>query len=103
MTPEKRLTNAIVKRLAERQADGDKIWWLKVHGGAQQRAGIPDLIICHNGHFIGLEVKIHGKNASPLQTHEIMLISSAGGTATVVRSVAEVEEALALNGLSKCM
>lgn len=52
----------------------------------QGRAGIPDLILCINGHFIGLELKGErpGTGPSKLQTECLWNIADAGGTASVV-------------------
>ena len=63
----------------------------KEHGGQYGTAGIPDIIVCHRGHFIALEAKV-GKNIpTKLQTVTIEQIRKAGGTAAVVRSVADVK------------
>ena len=67
----------------------------KEHGGQYGTAGIPDIIVCHRGHFIALEAKV-GKNIpTKLQTVTIEQIRKAGGTAAVVRSVEDVKAALA--------
>ena len=39
----------------------------KVHGEIFMRAGIPDIIACFNGKFIGIEVKDEGNKPSELQ------------------------------------
>jgi hypothetical protein len=70
----------------------------KIHGGPMQETGIPDLLICIQGLFIGAEVK-HQKpgeseqhardRATPSQRMQIMRINAAGGMAGVVLSVEE--------------
>lgn len=59
-------------------------WNFKVFGNAFQESGIPDIIGCINGRFIGLEIKSSRGKASDLQLYKIDLINKAGGYATVV-------------------
>ena len=66
-------------------------WCLKVHGSPYQRAGVPDLLCCHKGLFYAFEVKSPGERATPIQAHELQQVQTAGGTATVVTSVEDVQ------------
>ncbi|MEG2887282.1 MAG: hypothetical protein RR853_09175, partial [Aurantimicrobium sp.] len=54
-------------------------------------AGLPDLIVCAEGLFIGLEVKLPAtrSNTSARQDYVHGLINDAGGKATVVCSPIE--------------
>lgn len=69
--------------------------WFKVHGGPFQVAGLPDILGCHKGKFIGIEVKAPGKEKTLtlIQQEKIAKIKLAGGiafmatSATIVRSV----------------
>ena len=63
----------------------------KVHGSEFMMAGLPDIIVCAKGYFIGLETKLPEtrENVSPRQHYVHGLINSAGGKATVVCSPAE--------------
>ena len=63
----------------------------KEHGGQYGTAGIPDIIVCHRGHFIALEAKVGKNQPTKLQAVTIEQIRKAGGTAAVVRSVADVK------------
>ena len=63
----------------------------KEHGGMYGTAGIPDLIICYKGRFIGLECKVGRNTATALQQQTIRQILKAGGYAVVVKSVGEVK------------
>ena len=63
----------------------------KEHGGQYGTAGIPDIIVCHRGHFNALEAKVGKNTPTKLQTVTIEQIRKAGGTAAVVRSVADVK------------
>lgn len=87
-TLESPITKSIQRKL---KAMG--IWHYKTHGAIDQRRGLPDIICCYNGWFVGLEVKRPGRTATDLQAFTIKQIRLAGGIAGVVHSV---EEALAL-------
>lgn len=63
----------------------------KEHGGQYGTAGIPDIIVCHRGRFIALEAKVGKNTPTKLQAVTIEQIRKAGGTAAVVRSVADVK------------
>lgn len=88
--PETRLRKKIVKALEEAYPEA---LFRKIHGGPMQNVGIPDLLCCVEGRFVGLEVKRPGKKATPAQNLEIWKIIKAGGIAGVVRTP---EEALDL-------
>ena len=64
----------------------------KEHGGIYGTAGIPDIIVCHRGKFIALEVKAKNRKPTLLQHLTINKIKKAGGTAAVVYSLDEVKE-----------
>lgn len=57
-------------------------------------AGLPDLVVCADGHFIGLETKMPDKrnNVSPRQVYVHEQIRAAGGEVFVVTSVAEARQ-----------
>lgn len=63
----------------------------KEHGGQYATAGIPDIVVCHRGRFIALEAKVGKNQPTKLQAVTIEQIRKAGGTAAVVRSVADVK------------
>ena len=68
----------------------------KVHGSEHMMAGLPDIIVCAEGHFIGLETKrpTERHNTSPRQDYVHSLINDAGGHAFVVTSVQEARDAV---------
>lgn len=51
--------------------------------------GVPDLIFCHEGRFIGLELKSEKGTLSDAQRAVHPLIAQAGGRVEVARSIAE--------------
>ena len=73
----------LVKRLKKRLAKEVGGFWFKVHGGPFQLAGLPDLIGCVRGRFVGIECKAPGKlnRLTNLQKKIIRLIRKAGGLA----------------------
>lgn len=73
--------------------DGCFCW--KEHGGPYGTSGIPDIICCYRGRFLGFEVKTETGKPTKLQQAVIRKINRAGGTALIVRSVEDVKAALA--------
>ena len=57
---------------------------LNMPGSSQQRKGTPDLIVCINGTFWGIELKCKGNKPSPLQLHALKEIDNAGGIGIVL-------------------
>lgn len=88
--PESRLSRNIQKALRERGA-----FCFKVHGSEYMMAGLPDIVVCYNGLFIGLETKTpSGSGATPRQAYVHDRIREALGTVCVVRSVREALDVL---------
>ena len=59
------------------------------------KSGCPDLLMCINGRFVGLEVKASkGGITTKLQHYRIKEIKAAGGEAAVVTSVEEAMDVL---------
>lgn len=71
-------TNKVRKLLNVRGCYSEKIW-----GGGMQSAGIPDILVCYRGIFIGLELKVKNNKPSPLQEAKVKLIRDSGGIAGV--------------------
>lgn len=63
----------------------------KVHGSEYMMAGLPDIIVCAEGLFIGLETKLPStrSNTSAVQELRHQQINDAGGTAAVICSTSE--------------
>lgn len=62
-------------------------WRVKIHGQPFQTRGIPDVLICYKGLFIGVEFKIvrQGKmNVTPYQQYTLEKIHKAGGFPVIV-------------------
>lgn len=89
MANESLFITQIKKYLRDRGAYCEKIW-----GGGFQSAGIPDIIGCYRGHFIGIEAKVGNNKPSEIQKAKIKMINDAGGFAKVVWKLDEVKELL---------
>ena len=83
--------NDIVKAILKYLKTVPHCFAWKEHGGMYGTAGIPDLIVCYKGRFIGLECKVGKNTATVLQQQTIRQILKAGGYAVVVKSVGEVK------------
>lgn len=80
MASEKQFENKIKKYLKEHDA-----YFLKYWAGAQfTKSGVPDILTCVNGYFVGIEVKAQNGKPSELQLYNIQQIRKAGGFAYVV-------------------
>lgn len=82
----------LIKKISEYLKTVNDLFFWKEHGGQYGTAGIPDLIVCYKGRFIGLECKVGRNKATILQEVTIKQILRAGGYAMVVRTVEEVKE-----------
>lgn len=51
----------------------------KVHGSIYMKAGIPDIICCYKGYFIGIECKVGKNKMSKIQEEHMNMIVRAGG------------------------
>lgn len=75
MAAEKNFENRVKSYLKELGA-----WFLKYWGGAAYtKSGIPDLIVCIHGRFMGLEVKAPKGEPTELQLYNLEKIRKAGG------------------------
>lgn len=59
-------------------------WVLKTWSNGIQREGVPDLLVCCEGVFVGVELKAENGHPSALQLWNIEQIRAAGGVAIVL-------------------
>ena len=90
--PEKDIVAAIRRYLATL---GEDVFFWKEHGGALGTSGIPDIICCYKGRFLGLEAKLPGGKLTALQERALERINRAGGIARRVESVDDVRDVIA--------
>lgn len=80
MAAEKNFENRVKKYL-----DDCGAWWLKYWGGASYtKSGIPDLLCCSDGYFLGIEVKADSGEPSLIQLHHLRRIRDSGGYAILL-------------------
>ncbi len=48
------------------------------------RSGVPDVVCCFHGHFLGIECKAGKNKATPLQLRELSDIRKSGGTTFII-------------------
>lgn len=82
MGSEKDLQNKAIKYLKEMG-----IYYIKIHNSGYMRKGIPDLIICHQGQFIGVELKSPTGQTSKSQDMELYNIARSNGQAYVINNI----------------
>ena len=79
-TPERKVKLRVTKLLSERGA----YWFYPVASGYGS-AGIPDIVCCYHGRFIGIECKAGSGKTTALQENNLDRIKACGGFALVVR------------------
>lgn len=90
------LESNLVKRIKKKLQTEIHGFYVKIHGGPFQTAGLPDLVGCVNGKFIGIEVKLPGKerNLTPRQSLILQSIRDTGGIAFVATNPQEAVDML---------
>lgn len=74
MAAEKNYENRIKKYLESKGS-----WFVKFFANAYTSSGIPDILCCINGRFVGIEVKQETGKPSLLQKVHLKRIGEAGG------------------------
>ena len=78
-TPEKKVKDAVTKILRA----WDAYYFFPATGG-YGRSGVPDIIACYKGYFMGIECKAGTRQLTKLQERELERITAAGGFAFTV-------------------
>ena len=88
-TPEVKVKKQCVALLAQHGA----YYFFPVASG-YGRVGIPDIIVCFNGHFLGVECKAGSNKPTALQEAEMQKIRNAGGSTLVINedNINELQE-----------
>ena len=88
---ERDIVTAIKRYLASLGSD---VFFWKEHGSVYGTNGVPDIICCYKGRFLGLECKFPGGRLTKLQKRTIEKINRAGGVACRVESVEDVKRVI---------
>jgi hypothetical protein len=78
-TPEGKVKARLKKALKDRD-----IYYTMPFTAGYGASGVPDVLICHKGRFIGIECKANGNKPTALQGAHIQKINESGGIARVV-------------------
>lgn len=91
MTPEAK----VKKKVAEILKSAGAYYFYPVTGGFGM-SGVPDIVVCYRGHFIGIECKAGSNKPTALQEQNLAKIAAAGGISLVVneQNIVEVYAAL---------
>ena len=89
---ERDIVTAIKRYLASLGSD---VFFWKEHGSVYGPNGVPDIICCYKGRFLGLECKLPGGRLTELQKRALEKINRAGGIACRVESVEDVKRVIA--------
>jgi Holliday junction resolvase len=92
-TPEKKVKKKVVEILKQYGA----YYFYPVTGGFGA-SGVPDIVACCNGRFLGIEVKADAKKRGPtaLQQKNLNAINATGGVGVVIdaNNLDELEEVM---------
>lgn len=78
-TPEAKVKAKVVKQLKEIGA-----YYFSPVTGGYGRSGVPDIVACINGRFVGIECKAGKGTTTALQDKNLQAIKDSGGTALVI-------------------
>jgi len=84
MTPEGRVKEAIKKRLKKM---GVHVYYFFPLTGGYGKSGVPDIICCIHGRFVGIECKSGSAKPTELQKAQLQKIHIAGGLTFVVNEL----------------
>lgn len=76
---EKTFENKVKKFL-----ESEGCWFVKFFANSYTKQGIPDILACVNGYFVGVEVKAQQGKPSELQVYNVNKIRDSGGFAMIL-------------------
>ena len=78
-TPEGKVKDKVTRLLREAS-----VYYFFPATGGLGRSGVPDIVACVRGKFVGIECKAGKNKPTPLQLRELRAIEAAGGTSIIV-------------------
>ena len=78
-TPEKKVKQKVCAKLKELGA-----YYFYASTGGYGASGIPDIVACYKGKFIGIECKANGNKATALQQKHLREISMQQGVSLII-------------------
>jgi len=93
-----KVSESVVQRalIDKLESTFEDIYVRKIQQTTFSHGGIPDLLVCHKGLFIGIEVKTTKGRVSALQIHEMKLIEEANGLSLICRGLEDIPRVIAL-------
>ena len=88
MNPETKIMREIMEYLNTR-----RIYHVRINADVNT-VGVPDILVCYKGRFIGLEVKTERGRPSGVQKATAEAIKECGGVCVFPTNVREVEDVL---------
>jgi len=82
------LESQIQRQIIEYLNSVNSCWIVKVV--TSNKNGVPDILCCYKGRFIGIEVKTDRGKTTPIQDLQMSRIRKAGGVTLVARCVEDV-------------
>jgi Holliday junction resolvase len=79
MTPEAKIKHQVYKVLRKNGA-----YYFSPIMNGYGKSGVPDIIVCYNGKFVGIECKVGKKKPTELQQKNLNEIESSGGHTLVI-------------------
>lgn len=79
-TPEKKVKRKVMAQLKQLRT----AYTVTPMTGGFGNSGIPDILCCYKGRFIGIECKANGGRATALQLHNLNSIEIAGGITFII-------------------
>ena len=79
MTPEKKVKVKVCEVLKKL-----KCYYFYASTGGYGSSGVPDIVACYKGKFIGIECKANGGKPTALQQKHLVDIAVAGGKSLVI-------------------
>ena len=79
LTPEKKVKVKVCKKLKEMGA-----YYFYASTGGYGASGVPDIVACWKGIFLGIECKANGNKPTALQQKHLADIHFAGGVSMVI-------------------
>lgn len=89
---------SIVKSKVEKILQAYKAYYFFPATHGYGRSGVPDIIVCYRGRFVGIECKAGKGKTTALQDRELEKITTAGGVSLVINenNLIEVSRCLSL-------
>ena len=75
---------ATVKKHIRKILDTTRTYYAMPIGTGYGNSGVPDFLVCHDRHFIGIEAKAGKGQTTALQEKHLADIRAAGGTTFVI-------------------